>query len=145
MDEQISFNLDSLKFAKYLDESKESINQFYFDFGDKKQITLALSDDSCFCNDTLKTVVKKNYEPYGWIVGGAVSASLLNVIGAAAIFIGHEKAAYRTNDSLQVLEERCSKQLVEAEKSKIRFRYASYGIVAGLIINTVFIYYQIKE
>lgn len=145
IDEQISFELDSIKFAKYLDESKESIQQFYIDFGDKKITTMNLSEDSCFCNDTLKVAVEKNYKPFGWALAGLASGAILNIVGGAGTLIANEKLNYSTNDSLQMLEERCSAGFVQKEKAHIRFRYTTYGIIGGIILNTVFLYYKSQE
>lgn len=145
IEEQISFELDSLKFLEYLDESDSSISKFYKDFSPQKNIRY-VDSDSCFCTDTLKMAIKNSYKPYGWIVTGAVSASILNIVGGAAALVANEKMSFsNSDDSLLQLEKRCSSTAVNFEQSKIRFKYTTYGVIVGVIINSLIVYNNLKD
>ncbi len=151
IEEQISFELDSLKYAKYLDEADSNIAKFYSDFSRKNisEYSLAfednLSDDSCFCRDSIKIKVKEEYRPYGWILGGVAGGAVFNIVGGVAMLIGNEKAEYKTSTELRNLSKQCSKQEVKKEQSKIRFRYTVYGVIAGILVNSLIVYAKTKD
>jgi len=145
IDEQITFELDSLKFLKYLDESDSSIKSFYKDFSQDKANNRITSCDTLFNADSLNIAVKEFYKPYGWGLLGGVAAGLLSVAGAGGVLIANEKVGCKTNDSLNIVAEKYSSILIKSEQKKIRFKYASYGVIIGILANTLFFYYKFKK
>ena len=149
IEEQISFEIDSIKFAKYLDESDSSIAQFYRDFSNNKITEVSLNlEDSKFCvKDSVDSIVTKEYKPYDWVLGGIISGAILNIIGGTGVLIANEKIDHKSNDKINNLSIQCPQNEAEIknQQDKIRFKYTACGVVAGILLNALIVYYQTKD
>ncbi len=141
---QITRELDSIRFHKYLDDSDSSIALFYKDsalfYG--KEIDSLL--DTKLCVDSLHKEVKERYKPYSWGAAATISGGIFNVLGVAGVLIANEKMDYKELDSLTLVD-KCTSEKIRAEQQKVRFRYTTYGAIVGILLNGLYVYYQLKD